>query len=113
MVYWGEELEESEEHMLVVSKEEELEESEENMLVVSKEQLGKVTDIIWTYIDTFGMRHKNNVYVDLEKNNPTSFNIEKLINTVNWIIYCETLDFRCNQIETANWTCFEMRNKDN
>ena len=88
-------------------------ENEEKMVMTTREELGKVVEIVWTYIDTFGARHKNNVYADLEKRNPTSYNIEKLINTVNWIIYNETVGFRCNQIETANWTCFEMKAKGN
>ena len=87
--------------------------NEEKMLIMTKEELAKVVEIVWTYIDTFGVRHKNNMYADLEKRNPTSFNIEKLINTVNWIVYSETVGYRCNQIETANWTCFEMKAKGN
>lgn len=81
-------------------------------MVTGKDELVKLKDVVWTYINTFGSKYKNNYYCDLEKRNPTPFNIEKLINTVNWIIYCETVDKPYNQIETANWTCFERRAKE-
>jgi hypothetical protein len=75
-------------------------------MYIGQEDIDKIKSIIWTYIDTFGAKHKNSIYADLERHNPTSHNIAKLINTVNWIIYCETAAKPYNQIETANWTCF-------
>lgn len=67
---------------------------------------------MWTYINTFGTKYKNNYYRDLEKRNPTSYNIDKLLNTVNWIIYNETVDKPYNQIQIASWTCFEKKAKE-
>lgn len=81
------------------------------MTMTSKDQLLKLKEIVWTYINTFGSKYKNNYYCDLSRRNPTTFIIDKLISTVNWIIYCETVNKPYNQIETANWTCFEMRAK--
>ena len=82
------------------------------MMVVGKDELLKLKEIVWTYINTFGTKYKNNYYCDIQKRNNTTFDLDKLINTVNCIIYRETLDQPFNQIETANWTCFEMRAKE-
>ena len=60
---------------------------EDKMLVMSKDDLNKLKNIVWIYIDTFGTKYKNNYYSDLQKRNPTPFNIDILINTVNLIIY--------------------------
>lgn len=47
----------------------------EKMMVTSKQELIKLKDLVWTYINTFASKYKNNYYSDLSKRNPTSFNI--------------------------------------
>lgn len=80
---------------------------------MGQEQISKIKNILWTYIDTFGgSKYKDSIYADLKRHNPTSFDIDKLINTVNWIIYCETAGKPYNQVETANWTCFQKQSKE-
>ena len=35
------------------------------MMVTSKDELKKLKDIVWTYINTFASKYKNNYYCDL------------------------------------------------
>lgn len=60
---------------------------EEELLLVSKDEFGKLKEIIVNYVDTFGSKYKTNLYCDLERRSPTSYDIRILINTVSWIIY--------------------------
>ena len=75
-------------------------------------ELQKIKTIVWNYLDTFGAKYKDNIYHQMAKQNQSKLSITRIINTVNWIVYCQTVDKPFNHLESSNWTCFEAQAKE-
>lgn len=54
--------------------------------MIGSYDLQMIKTVVWAYLDTFGAKYKDKVYYEMVKRQ-TSLSIERIINTVNWIIY--------------------------
>lgn len=76
------------------------------------QELQALKAIVWSYLDTFGSRHKDNLYLDWKRRGNQHLDIDRILDTVNWILYTETVGSPYNQLESSNWTCFEAQSKE-
>lgn len=79
--------------------------------MVGGSELQVIKSIVWSYLDTFGARHKDNFYYDCQRRGNQHLDLGRIIDTVNWILYTETVNTPYNQLESSNWTCFEAQAK--
>lgn len=74
------------------------EEGEECRDVAGGQELQTLKAIVWSYLDTFGGRHRDNLYLDWQKRGNQHLSIDRILSTVDWILYTETVGSPYNQL---------------
>lgn len=69
--------------------------------------------IINNYIDTFGTKHKGNIYSEIQKYSPPGLKVRIILNTLAFLLYQESYNKPFTQIESSSWTAFNRRAKRN